>query len=187
MALEAAGFPGESNRVGTPASGSVASTSAKRANGSRPNRTADFLCQALSIKPLANAVLVTDGYAAYKQYAEKTGIQHALRRSHARRGFFEALTAEPTGAAEASEQIKAVYAGHWINISTSATVELYYWRDRGQEVDFIVKAHSRLTAIEVKSGRAPASPIPVRRHSRQRSKLSVRFSLATTASRWKNS
>jgi len=30
--------------------------------------------------------------------------------AHARRGFFEALTAEPTGAAEALEQIKALYA-----------------------------------------------------------------------------
>jgi len=74
------------------------------------SRSADFVCQALSIKPVLNAVLVTDGYAAYKQYAEKTGIQHALCWSHARRGFFEALTAEPTGAAEALEQIKALYA-----------------------------------------------------------------------------
>ena len=30
--------------------------------------------------------------------------------AHARRGFFEALEAEPTGAAEALEQIKAMYA-----------------------------------------------------------------------------
>ncbi|HTV98311.1 MAG TPA: IS66 family transposase [Steroidobacteraceae bacterium] len=74
------------------------------------SRSADFVCQALSIKPLINAVLLTDGYAAYKQYAEKTGIRHALCWSHARRGFFEALSAEPTGAAEALEQIKALYA-----------------------------------------------------------------------------
>jgi hypothetical protein len=69
------------------------------------SRSADFVCQALSIKPAVNAVLVTDGYAAYKHYAEKTGIQHALCWSHARRTFFEALTAEPTGGAEALEQI----------------------------------------------------------------------------------
>jgi transposase len=74
------------------------------------SRSADFVYQALSIKPAINAVLVTDGYAAYKQYAEKTGILHALCWSHARRGFFEALTAEPTSAAEALEQIKAMYA-----------------------------------------------------------------------------
>jgi len=73
------------------------------------SRCADFVCQALLIKPVINAVLVTDGYAAYQQYAEKTGIQHALCWSHGRRGFFEALTAEPSAAAEALEQIKALY------------------------------------------------------------------------------
>ena len=74
------------------------------------SRSADFVRQALGIKPIPNAVLLTDGYAAYEQYAAKTGINHARCWSHARRGFFEALTAEPTGAAEALEQIKALYA-----------------------------------------------------------------------------
>ena len=31
--------------------------------------------------------------------------------------------------------------------------EVYWWRDRGNEVDFVIKKGSRLTAIEVKSGR----------------------------------
>jgi transposase len=75
-----------------------------------PSRSADFVCQALSIKPAVNAVLVTDGYAAYKRYAQKTGIDHALCWSHARRGFFEALSIEPAGSTEALEQIKALYA-----------------------------------------------------------------------------
>jgi transposase len=74
------------------------------------SRSADFVCQALGLKPAANAVLVTDGYAAYEQYAEKTGIGHARCWAHSRRAFFEALTAEPTGAAEALEQIKTLYA-----------------------------------------------------------------------------
>jgi transposase len=74
------------------------------------SRSADFVRDALGIKPVANAVLLTDGYAAYEQYAAKTGINHARCWSHGRRGFFDALTAEPTGAAEALEQIKALYA-----------------------------------------------------------------------------
>ena len=74
------------------------------------SRSADFVCQALGLKPVANTVLLTDGYAAYEQYAEKTGIHHARCWAHGRRGFFDALTAEPTGAAEALEQIKALYA-----------------------------------------------------------------------------
>jgi transposase len=74
------------------------------------SRSADFVCQALGLKPLADAVLLTDGYAAYAQYAEKTGISHARCWAHGRRTFFDALTAEPAGAAEALEQIKALYA-----------------------------------------------------------------------------
>lgn len=74
------------------------------------SRSADFVCQALSIKPIVNAVLLTDGYAAYAQYAEKTGINHARCWAHGRRKFFDALIAEPAGAAEALEQIKAMYA-----------------------------------------------------------------------------
>jgi transposase len=35
------------------------------------SRSADFVCQALGIKPVVNAVLVTDGYAAYEQYARR--------------------------------------------------------------------------------------------------------------------
>jgi transposase len=31
------------------------------------SRSADFVCQALGLKPAANAVLVTEGYAAYEQ------------------------------------------------------------------------------------------------------------------------
>ena len=32
--------------------------------------------------------------------------------------------------------------------------EVYWWRDRGNEVDFVIKKGSQLTALEVKSGRA---------------------------------
>ena len=31
--------------------------------------------------------------------------------------------------------------------------EVYWWRERGNEVDFVIKKGSQLTAIEVKSGR----------------------------------
>jgi transposase len=74
------------------------------------SRSAAFVTQVLGLKHEPNAVLLSDGYAAYEQYAEKTGIHHARCWSHARRGFFEALNAEPASAAEALEQIKALYA-----------------------------------------------------------------------------
>jgi predicted AAA+ superfamily ATPase len=51
--------------------------------------------------------------------------------------------------------IESAVGAHLANAAAVGGCELYYWRDRGHEVDFVVKAHSRLTAIEVKSGRAP--------------------------------
>jgi len=51
--------------------------------------------------------------------------------------------------------IESAVGAHLANAASAGECELYYWRDRGQEVDFVAKAKSRLTAIEVKSGRAP--------------------------------
>ena len=53
--------------------------------------------------------------------------------------------------------IESAVGAHLANAAAAGECDVYYWRDRGQEVDFVVKAQSRLTAIEVKSGRAPHS------------------------------
>lgn len=53
--------------------------------------------------------------------------------------------------------IESAVGAHLANAAAVGDCELFYWRDRGQEVDFVLKAGSRLTAIEVKSGRAPQS------------------------------
>ena len=49
---------------------------------------------------------------------------------------------------------ESAVGAHLANAAASGDVSLYYWRDRGQEVDFVVRAGGKLTAIEVKSGRA---------------------------------
>ena len=41
------------------------------------------------------------------------------------------------------------------NAAAGGECLVYYWRERGREVDFVVKAGRRLTALEVKSGRSP--------------------------------
>jgi predicted AAA+ superfamily ATPase len=51
--------------------------------------------------------------------------------------------------------VESAVGAHLANAAAAGQCELFYWRDRGQEVDFVVKAGFRLTAIEVKSGRAP--------------------------------
>ncbi|MGE0803485.1 MAG: ATP-binding protein [Lautropia sp.] len=50
---------------------------------------------------------------------------------------------------------ESAVGAHLANAAAAGDCEVYYWRERNHEVDFVVKAGRRLTAIEVKSGRAP--------------------------------
>jgi len=51
--------------------------------------------------------------------------------------------------------LESAVGAHLANAAATGECELYYWRDRGREVDFVVRSRNRLVAIEVKSGRAP--------------------------------
>lgn len=51
--------------------------------------------------------------------------------------------------------VESSIGAHLANAAATGECALYYWRERGAEVDFVVKAGRRLVAIEVKSGRAP--------------------------------
>jgi predicted AAA+ superfamily ATPase len=45
---------------------------------------------------------------------------------------------------------------HLVNAAAPGDCEVFYWRERGVEVDFIVRSGRMLTAFEVKSGRTLA-------------------------------
>ena len=75
-----------------------------------PSRSARHVQEALGLDPPPGAVLHTDGYAAYAQYAKKTGLTHAQCWAHTRRKFFEASDMEPQRANEALDLIGALYA-----------------------------------------------------------------------------
>ncbi|KXW57487.1 ATP-binding protein [Ferrovum myxofaciens] len=49
---------------------------------------------------------------------------------------------------------ESAVGAHLANAAAVGECEVYYWRDRNREVDFVVRAGRRLIAIEVKSGRA---------------------------------
>ncbi len=49
--------------------------------------------------------------------------------------------------------VESAVGAHLANAAATGTVELFYWRDRNREVDFVVRAGRAVTAIEVKSGR----------------------------------
>lgn len=51
--------------------------------------------------------------------------------------------------------VESAVGAHLANAAAAGACELFYWRERNHEVDFVVKAGRRLTSVEVKSGRAP--------------------------------
>jgi predicted AAA+ superfamily ATPase len=53
--------------------------------------------------------------------------------------------------------VESAVGAHLTNAAAGGECEVFYWRDRGLEVDFVVRSGRSLTAIEVKSGRAPAA------------------------------
>jgi predicted AAA+ superfamily ATPase len=48
--------------------------------------------------------------------------------------------------------VESAVGAHLANAASSGACELYYWRERSREVDYVLKAGRRLIAIEVKSG-----------------------------------
>lgn len=48
---------------------------------------------------------------------------------------------------------ESAVGAHLANAAAAGGCEVYYWRDRNREVDFVVRLGRTLTAIEVKSGR----------------------------------
>ena len=53
--------------------------------------------------------------------------------------------------------VESAVGAHLANAAMRGECTLHYWRERNHEVDFVARAGRRLTAIEVKSGRAPQS------------------------------
>lgn len=53
--------------------------------------------------------------------------------------------------------VESAVGSHLANAGATGVCEVFYWRERGREVDFVVKSGRMLTAIEVKSGRAGES------------------------------
>ena len=52
---------------------------------------------------------------------------------------------------------ESAVGAHLLNASVGGECELFYWRERNREVDFVVRRGKKLLAIEVKSGRTTTS------------------------------
>lgn len=69
----------------------------------------------------------------------------SLDEARADREFWGRLTESAVGA-------------HLANTMAAGECEVFYWRERNREVDFVVKTGRRLAALEVKSGRTREMP-----------------------------
>ena len=76
----------------------------------RASRAAIHVREALGECLVQDAVLLTDGYSGYVQYAVRTGIAHAQCWTHTRRYFERAKDIEPAASAEALARIGELYA-----------------------------------------------------------------------------
>ncbi len=49
--------------------------------------------------------------------------------------------------------VESAVGAHLVNSAAGTTVEVFYWRDRNREVDFVLRAGRRVVAVEVRTGR----------------------------------
>jgi predicted AAA+ superfamily ATPase len=55
--------------------------------------------------------------------------------------------------------VESAVGAHLVNSAAEGDFEVFYWRERDREVDFVVRSATTLVAIEVKSGAVPR-PLP---------------------------
>jgi hypothetical protein len=53
--------------------------------------------------------------------------------------------------------VESAVGAHLLNSARGTRIEVFYWRERGREVDFVLRRGKHLTAIEVQSGRKKES------------------------------
>ena len=53
--------------------------------------------------------------------------------------------------------VESAVGAHFANAAATGVCDLFYWRERNREVDFVLRAGKTVVAIEVKSGRSPDS------------------------------
>lgn len=67
------------------------------------------------------------------------------------------FTAAQTDREHWGRLVESAVGAHLVNAAAAGICEVFYWRERNREVDFVLKKGRRVVAIEVKSGRAPAA------------------------------
>lgn len=81
-------------------------------------------------------------------------LNTALMTAQSGRSFEEACTRGDFR----GRLVESAVGAHLANAAATGACELFYWRERNREVDFVVRVSRAVTAIEVKSGGARVVP-----------------------------
>lgn len=140
----------------------------------------DYSAQVLSYQKMLGQLQEAGNTTTLAHYLELladagmlTGLQKFSGSQVRQRGSSPKLLALNTALVSATSGVSARYArrdpdlwgrltetavgAHLVNTAQGTEVEVFYWRERNREVDFVLRRGRRLTAIEVTSGRRKGS------------------------------
>ena len=60
-----------------------------------------------------------------------------------------------TGPKQWVRWVESAVGAHILNMAENLDYKVYYWRERDDEVDFVIESNRRCVAVEVKSGSRP--------------------------------
>ncbi len=94
--------------------------------------------------PGARLDLLERRYCIFNTASMTAQSSYGLKEAKADREYWSHLAESAVGA-------------HLVNAAAAGECEVFYWRVRNVEVDFVIRGGRTLTSLEVKSGRASAA------------------------------
>ena len=79
----------------------------------------------------------------------KFQVHNTALISAQRNEFFEEISQNPK---EWGRMVESAIGAHLVNSALTEGFKIYYWRERNEEVDFVLERRNKVIAIEVKSG-----------------------------------
>ncbi|HEY8658425.1 MAG TPA: ATP-binding protein [Hanamia sp.] len=107
----------------------------------------------LSLLDKAGLLAGLEKYAAdiirKRSSSPKFQVHNTALISAQRNEFFEEIKGQP---AKWGRMVESAIGAHFVNAAPVAGFNVYYWRHRNEEVDFVLEKRSKIVALEVKTG-----------------------------------
>lgn len=107
----------------------------------------------LSLLDKAGLLAGLEKYAAdiirKRSSSPKFQVHNTALISAQRNEFFEEIKAQP---AKWGRMVESAIGAHFVNAAPVAGFNVYYWRHRNEEVDFVLEKRGKIVALEVKTG-----------------------------------